>query len=123
MYERVYHAIRAPLAGTGCSFFPCFPPTNDLETRLQAQCAAPGATPTPTPWSRWSQPTLAQCDVDKCNPQVTRSPCANDTALECRLKTCPGKYMYFNAIMPTETCFEVYHWRTSGLPTNCYGQQ
>lgn len=31
--------------------------------------------------------------------------------------------MYYNAIMPSETCYELYTYRTSGLPVNCYGQR
>ncbi|KAG2487958.1 hypothetical protein HYH03_013537, partial [Edaphochlamys debaryana] len=65
----------------------------------------------------------ARCEVDRCAPGVTRSPCGNDTATACELKTCKGKYMYYNAIMPEETCYELYTYRTSGLPVNCYGQR
>lgn len=31
--------------------------------------------------------------------------------------------MYFNAIFPDETCYEMYSYVTSGLPVNCYGQR
>ena len=31
--------------------------------------------------------------------------------------------MQFNAILPTETCYELYTYRTSGLPVNCYGRR
>lgn len=77
MYERVYHSVRRPLGGTGCVFYPCYPPQDDLVQRLTTKCDQP----------------LEKCEVDKCDPAVTRSPCANDTALACTAKRCPGKHM------------------------------
>lgn len=59
-----------------------------LPVQVKGQCGGTG------------QPAAAACSVDSCSPYITRSPCANDTATSCALKTCPGKYMYFNAILP-----------------------
>lgn len=106
MYERAYHTIRRPLGGTGCSFYPAFPAADDLTAKVNGACPSP-----------------ARCPVDRCSPTVTRSPCANDTAVVCELKECEGKFMYYNAIMPADTCYELYTYRTSGLPVNCYGRR
>ncbi|PNW85554.1 hypothetical protein CHLRE_03g192100v5 [Chlamydomonas reinhardtii] len=106
-FQRAYHTIRRPLGGTGCAFYPAFPPPGDMVHQLGGVC----------------QGSEARCTLDRCDPAVTRSPCANDTAAVCDLKTCAGKFMYFNAIFPDETCYEMYSYVTSGLPVNCYGQR
>ncbi|KAG2442382.1 hypothetical protein HXX76_002468 [Chlamydomonas incerta] len=106
-FQRAYHTIRRPLGGTGCAFYPAFPPPGDMVQQLNGVCKG----------------SAARCQLDRCDPAVTRSPCANDTAAVCDLKTCAGKYMYFNAIFPDETCYEMYSYVTSGLPVNCYGQR
>ncbi|EFJ41707.1 hypothetical protein VOLCADRAFT_119636 [Volvox carteri f. nagariensis] len=108
MFQRAYHSIRRPLGGTGCTFYPDFPEASDMVTRINSQCSGNAA---------------ATCSLDRCDPRVTRSPCANDTTTRCDLKQCAGKFMYYNAIMPSETCYELYTYRTSGLPVNCYGQR
>ncbi len=33
MYEKVFHSVRRPLGGTGCSFYPTFPAPDDLQVR------------------------------------------------------------------------------------------
>ncbi|KAL6748552.1 hypothetical protein V8C86DRAFT_2874652 [Haematococcus lacustris] len=106
MYERVYHSVRRPLGGTGCTFYPTYPLPSDLSTRLNQTCSQPKA-----------------CDASVCDASVSKSPCVGDPAVTCLRKSCPGKYMYFNAIMPEDTCYEVYSYATSGIPTNCYGRR
>ncbi|KAG2448145.1 hypothetical protein HYH02_006730 [Chlamydomonas schloesseri] len=106
-FQRAYHTIRRPLGGTGCAFYPAFPPAGDMVQQLSGVCKG----------------SEARCKLDRCDPAVTRSPCANDTAAVCDLKTCAGKFMYYNAIFPDETCYEMYSYVTSGLPVNCYGQR
>ncbi|GIL42609.1 hypothetical protein Vafri_556 [Volvox africanus] len=127
MFQRAYHTIRRPLGGTGCTFYPGFPAVDDMIAKINNQC---------------SGNEMATCSLDRCDTRVTRSPCANDTTTRCDLKQCagalqpslawatptprlwdPGKFMYYNAIMPSETCYELYTYRTSGLPVNCYGQR
>ncbi|PNH12296.1 hypothetical protein TSOC_000758 [Tetrabaena socialis] len=109
MFSRAYHTIRRPLGGTGCAFYPGFPVVEDMITRVNGQCSEEDRT--------------VPCDVDRCDPLITKSPCANDTNCECDLKLCGGKYMYYNAILPSERCYELYTYKTSGLPVNCYGQR
>lgn len=62
--------------------------TADMVQRLKSQCQKP-----------------VGCPVNKCSPAITQSPCANDTMVDCNLKSCQGKYMWVGFL-----CFSSSLW-------------
>lgn len=128
-YKQIFHSVRRPLGGAGCTPYPCYLDPDDMTKRLSQECVGPldscddvGDVCALQPEAASTLP-LSNSTSSADDAAGALSPCAGDPTLMCAVKACPGKWMFHNAILPSGTCYPVYSYATSGFPTNCFGSR